>query len=177
MKSSLFIIFSLLVVSCSEKKKDFDSFEYSYGGTFSTVFSIRFTNNDTLYLREHWNAGERSDGKKFPKEQTNYFALLTIKQQNELSELLNKIDFKTLKPEYYEDYNDGRSYQIIIEKDSLEKMILVHSYSVPKELDTLSKWIYNTKENLQLIETSKKLDFKGFRGFLTPPPPPKINVP
>ena len=177
MKIQFYIIFILLVsVSCSKKEKDFDSFEYSYGGTFSTVFSIQFTNNDTLYLREHWNAGERSDGKKFPKEQTNYFALLTKNQRSELSDLINRIDFGKIKSEYFQDYEDGSAYQLIIEKEDLKKTIFVHSNSVPKELDSLANWIYNTKENLELKETNKEFDFQSINGILSPAPPPEINV-
>jgi hypothetical protein len=77
MKRQLFIMFILtLLISCAKKEKDFDSFEYSFGGTFSTLFSIKFTENDTIYLREHWNVSERY-GKKFPKAKTNYYAILT----------------------------------------------------------------------------------------------------
>ncbi|HEX8014109.1 MAG TPA: hypothetical protein VF465_02640 [Flavobacterium sp.] len=176
MKRQIFIIAILtLLISCSKNKKDFDSFEYSYAGTFSTVFSIKFTENDTIFLREHWNAKERSDGKKFPKEKTNYFAILTKEQRNQLSELLKKIDFKKIKSGYFEDYSDGDAYQIIIKKDTFEKTVLVHSYNVPKELDSLSNWIYITKENLKLIETNKELDFKSIIELLPPPPPPPIK--
>jgi hypothetical protein len=175
MKRKLFFILLLtLLISCSKNEKDFDSFEYSYGGTFSTLFSIKFTENDTIFLREHWNAKERSDGKKFPKEKTNYFAILTKEQRNQLSELLKKIDFKKLKSEYHQDYVDGTAYQIIIKKDNFKKAVFVHSNKVPKELDSLSHWIYITKENLKLIETSKNFDFESVNGIL-PPPPPSIT--
>jgi hypothetical protein len=172
MKKQIFNIFILtLFISCSKKEKDFDSFEYSYGGTFSTLFSIKFTENDTIFLREHWNVSERY-GKKFPKAKTTYYAILTKEQRNQLSELLKKIDFKKIKTEYYEDYCDGSSYQIIIKKDTLKKTVFVHSHSVPKELDTLSHWIYITKENSNLIETNKKFEFKSVDGIMPPPPPP-----
>lgn len=176
MKKQIFIIAVLtLLISCSKNEKDFDSFEYSYAGTFSTVFSIKFTQNDTIYLREHWNAKERSDGKKFPKEKTNYFAILTKEQRSQLSELLKKIDFKKIKSGYYEDYVDGDAYQLIIKKDTLKKTVFVHSYNVPKELDSLSNWIYKTKENLKLIETNKEFDFKSIKKLLPPTPPPPIK--
>jgi hypothetical protein len=92
MKQKIFIIcISIFLISCSEKEKDFDSFEYSFAGTFSTVYSIKFTDSDTVFMREHWNSGRYENG-KFPKERTNYFALLNIQQRNELSELLQKIN-------------------------------------------------------------------------------------
>lgn len=172
MKRLIFIILILiLLISCSKEEKDFDSFEYSYGGTFSTLFSIKFTENDTVFIREHWNVSERY-GKKFPKAKTNYFAILTKEQRNQLSELLKKIDFKKIKSEYYEDYLDGSAYQIIIKKDTLNKTVFVHSHKVPKELDSLSNWIYIIKENLKLTKTNKKFDFKSIDAIFPPPPPP-----
>ena len=178
MKKHLFTLIILLAfIACSEKKKDFDYFEYSYSDTFSTAFSIQFTQNDTLYLREHWNAEETSDAKKFPRVETNYYALLAKNQEKELSELLHKINFTEVESEYFQDYEDGSTYEIIIKKGALEKTILVHSYSEPKELYVLSKWIYNTKKNLKLTKINKELDFKGFTGIFSPPPPPLINVP
>ena len=173
MKKQIFNILILTILfSCSKKDKDFDSFEYSYSGTFSTVFSIKFTENDSVFLREHWNASERYGGPKFPKAKTNYFAIITKEQRNQLSELLNRIDFKKINSEYFEDYSDGSAYQIIIAKNNVKKTVLVHSHSVPKELDSLSKWIYKTKQNLKLIEINKEFDFESIHGILPPPPPP-----
>lgn len=176
MKRQLFIIFILtLLISCTKKEKDFDSLEYTYSGTFSTLFLIKFTENDTIFLREHWNVSERY-GKKFPKAKTNYYAILTKEQRNQLSDLIKKIDFKKIKSEYYEDYFDGRAYHVIIKKDDLKKAVFVHSYKEPKELDSLSKWIYATKEHLKLIETKKEFDYKNIdRVFPQPPPPPPIK--
>lgn len=176
MKRQIFIISILtLLISCSKKEKDFDSLEYTFRGTFSTVFLIKFTESDTVFLREHWNVSEKY-GKKFPKAKTNYFAILTKVQRNQLRELVKKIDFKKIKSEYYEDYNDGSAYQIIIKKDNFKKTIFVHSHKVPKELDSLSQWIYITKENLKLIESDKAFDFKNIdRVFPPPPPPPPIK--
>lgn len=58
--------------ACSEKEKDFDSLEYSFYGTFSTFFSIKFTQSDTIFLKEHWNSG-RNGYISFPKADRNYF--------------------------------------------------------------------------------------------------------
>jgi hypothetical protein len=176
MKKQIFIISILtLLISCSKNEKDFDSLEYTFSGTFSTLFLIKFTENDTIFLREQWNVSERY-GKKYPKAKTNYFAILTKEQRNQLSELIKKIDFKKIKSEYYKDYNDGSAYQIIIKKDDLKKTVFVHSDKVPKEFDSLSNWIYVTKEHLKLIETKKEFDFKSIdRIFPPPPPPPPIK--
>lgn len=178
MKNQLFVIIILSVlISCSKKEKDFDTFEYSYGGTFSTLFSIKFTKNDTIFYREHWNNYESTDSIRIPKAQTNYFAILTREQRNQLSELLNRINFKKIDSEYFEDYSDGSSYQLIIKKDNLRKTVFVHSHKVPKDLDSLSNWISTIKRKLQLIETNKKFNFKSINRILPPPPPtPNKNI-
>lgn len=173
MKRQLFIIlFLTLLLSCSEKERDFDSLEYSYGDTFSTVYSIKFTENDTVYLREHWNGVEMLGTPKIPKEKTNYFAVLSEGQRNQLTELVRTIDFNEINSEYYQDYEDGSSYQIIIKKDSFKKTVFVHSDSVPQKLERLSKWINEIKNTLKLIETSSQLEYESMNGFMSPPPPP-----
>ena len=175
MKQKIFIIcISIFLISCSDKEKDFDSFEYSFAGTFSTVYSIKFTDSDTVFMREHWNSGRYENG-KFPKERTNYFALLNIQQRNELSELLQKINFKKVDSEYFENYSDGSAFQLVIKKGNFEKKIFVHSHKIPKELDSLSRWINYTKRKLKLTETNREFEFKSVEGLLPPPPPPIVN--
>jgi ribosomal protein S15P/S13E len=176
MQKQLFsIALFLFLLSCSRNEKDFDSFEYSFGGFRSTKFSIKFTESDTLFLREHWNVVERH-GITYPKDKTNYIAILSQEQRNQLSELLKKINFKNLKSEYYEAYNDGSAYQIIFKKDNLSKTVFVHSHNTPKELDSLSNWIWKTKMNLKLIKTNREFVFKSIDAiFPTPPPPPPLK--
>ena len=174
MKQKIVIICILItLVSCSQKEKDFDYFEYSFAGTFSTVFSIKFTDSDTVFLRENWNSG-RYENDKFPKQRTNYFAILNSKQRSELSELLNKVNFKKINSEYFEDYSDGSAFQLIIRKGNFEKKIFVHSHNIPKELDSLSNWINYNKRKLKLTEINKEFEFKSLEGLLPPPPPPPI---
>ncbi|MEY4963006.1 MAG: hypothetical protein RLZZ323_325 [Bacteroidota bacterium] len=171
------ILITLVIItlfSCNEKEKDFDSFEYSFYGTFSTFFSVNFTQNDTIFLREHWNSGG-NDEIKFPKSERNYYALLTEKQKQELSSLLNKINFKKIDSEYFENYCDGSAFQIIIKKGNFKKKVLVHSHHIPEELDSLAEWINETKLKLKLTETSKKLEFESAKELFPPPPPPVIK--
>jgi hypothetical protein len=158
-------------LSCTNKENDFDSFEYSYAGTFSTVFSIKFTNSDTIFLREHWNSGG-NENIQFPKPETNYFAVLTKLQRNELSNLIKKMNFKTINSEYFENYSDGSAFNIVIRKGKFKKKVFVHSHNIPKELDSLSGWIYYTKMKLKLTEINKKLEFESAKPVLLPPPPP-----
>ena len=89
MKSNLFVLFIvLLFFSCTKQAKDFDSFEYSFAGTFTSVFTIKFTDNDTIFLREHWN--RESIENNYPKAKTNYFAILSSKQKSELHKIIKK---------------------------------------------------------------------------------------
>jgi len=169
-KGIIITLIFLAFISCSEREKDFDSFEYSYAGTFSTVFSIKFSNSDTLFLREHWNRGG-NENFQFPKSKTNYFAILTEQQKNELSSLIHKVNFKEMNSEYFEDYSDGSAFSIIIRKGDFEKKVFVHSHKIPKELDSLSGWIYYTKMKLILTETKEKLEFESVKALLPPPPP------
>ena len=172
MKLRIIIILSLtLLISCTKKESCFDSIEYSFGGTFSTVFSLKFTDNDSVFLREHWNNGNIV----YPKAGINYFAIINESEKNELTSLIKKIDFRKIDSEYYENYLDGNTFQIIIRKGKFEKKVLVHSHKIPKELKSLSDWINNTKQNLKLTKTNKNLSFKSAFGILPPPPPPPIE--
>jgi hypothetical protein len=170
----IIIVVFITIISCKRKEEVFDVLEYSYAGTFSTVFSLKFTESDTIYLREHWNK-EWEENIKYPKAKTNYFAIITEQQKNELRNLVEKIDFKKIETEYYENYSDGSSFEIIIKKGKFEKKVNVHSYKIPSELDTLANWINETKDNLKLTKTNKKLIFKSANGVLPPPPPPNTN--
>jgi hypothetical protein len=174
MKKLTLTLFLMVLISCSKKEKDFDSFEYSFAGTFTTVFSLKFTDSDTIFLREEWNIGRNEDC-KLPKPKTNYFAILTEQQKREFISLLKNVDFTKINSEYFQDYLDGSAYNIIIRKDGFEKKVFVHSYKIPKELDTLSSWINITKQNLKLTKTNKQLKFESAFGMLPPPPPPPVK--
>jgi hypothetical protein len=95
-----------------------------------------------------------------------------MEQRLKLSTLLKKTNFKKLDSEYYKDYCDGSAFQLIIKKGNFEKKILVHSGKIPKELDSLARWIYVTKRNLKLTELNRKLEFESIEGLFPPPPPP-----
>jgi len=167
----IIILYLTFLVSCSKRERDFDYLEYSYGGTFSTVFSLKFTEKDSVFLREHWNNGNI----EYPKAETNYFAIINDSQRKELTELIKKIDFRKIDSEYYENYLDGSAFQIVIKQGKFEKKVFVHSHKIPKELKSLSDWIIKIKQNLKLTRTDKNLQFKSKNGILPPPPPPSIE--
>ncbi|MFH6934228.1 hypothetical protein [Flavobacterium sp. FlaQc-30] len=175
-KTSLLVIILFIFFGC--KKEDdntqFKYFDFSFNNTFGTCFSIKFTPNDSIYLREHWNSNTAFDSIKSPKSKTNYIAYLSKKDRRELSDLISKTQLKNYNSMYNEDYTDGRFYIMYIDKDSIKKSIAVHSRKkdVPKELDSLAIWIYNWKKTAKLIETKKKLFFFSSKYILPPPPPP-----
>lgn len=125
-------------------------------------------------MREHWNS-ERDENSKFPKQRTNYFALMNSQQRKELRYLLQKINFKKMDSEYFEDYSDGSAFQLIFRKGNFEKKIFVHSHKIPKELDSLARWINHTKIKLKPTEINREFEFKSVEGLLPPPLPPIIN--
>ncbi|MEO8254834.1 MAG: hypothetical protein ABI554_10665 [Flavobacterium sp.] len=88
--------------------------------------------------------------------------------------LISKTQVRKYNTEYEENYSDGEYYIFYIDKDSIKKSIEIHSYKddVPKDLDSLAKWIYKWKKKVKLIETDKKLTFFSSKYILPPTPPP-----
>lgn len=172
----LLLLISLSIFSfCSKKeeKPNYKYFEFSFSNTFKTSFSLKITHGDSIYIREHWNGKDIFDSTSSPRGKTNYIAVISKKQRKVLNNLISKIQLQKCDSMYYENYVDGRTYSIYIDKDSIKKLITVHSYkNVPKELDSLGAWIYQFKTKAKLIKTNKKLNFISSKYVLPPPPPP-----
>ena len=169
--------FSLTLTSCDnskpvDKKRMFNQFDFSYNDFFSTCFSIKFTQGDTVFIRQHW-ASTFSDSLKSNK---NYRAILTDQERERLDSFLTKMKFSTYDTSYYESYEDGHYYEFFINKDTLQKTIFVHSDSIPNELKDFGYWIVATKKKLKLTEIDTTLDFGSLKNFLPPSvPPPTIK--
>ncbi|HEX8013878.1 MAG TPA: hypothetical protein VF465_01475, partial [Flavobacterium sp.] len=73
---SIIIFTSLLLLGCNKKEKAFDSLEYSYAGTFSELFSLRFTDSDTVYVYQEWIGRNIDDSTSVIKEKTQYYGIL-----------------------------------------------------------------------------------------------------
>ena len=169
------ILFLLALISCNRKREEANPikyFEFSYDDTFGSSFTLVYKPKDSLYIRQHWSACEIFDSLKIPKGKTNYSAKINVGDEQNLISLISKLKLKKLKNEYFEDYSDGRTYAILIDKDSITKLIKVHSHNAPKELDSLAGWIYKLKVKLKLTKTEKKLKLKSAKYVLPPPPPP-----
>lgn len=175
-KIALLITITTILIGCKKEEAlaKFKYFDFSFNNTFETCFSVKFTPNDSVYIREHWNGNNAYDSANIPRIKTNYIALINKEDKKTLIELISKTQLKKYKSEYYEDYSDGKFYIFYIDKDSIKKSIAIHTHKndVPKDLDSLAKWIYQWKKKVKLIETKKKLDFYSSKYILPPPPPP-----
>jgi hypothetical protein len=170
-----FVILTLL--SCNRKKADENSikyFEFSYNDTFHSSYTLIYKPKDSLYFRQHWSASDAFDSLKIPRGKTNYAAKINPSEEKKLVELISALKLRKLKNEYFEDYSDGTTYSIFIDKDSINKLVAIHSHNIPKELDSLARWIREFKEKVKIKKTEKKLEFKSSKYVLPPPPPPPI---
>lgn len=169
--------FSLALTSCDNpksagKKIMFHQFDFSYNDFFSTCFSIKFTQGDTVFIRQHW-ASAFFDTLKSNK---NYRAILSNPERARLDSFLTKMVFVSYDSSYYEYYEDGHYYEFFINKDTFQKTIFVHSDSIPNELKDFGYWIVATKKKLRFIEIDTTLDFGSLKYFLPPSvPPPTIK--
>jgi hypothetical protein len=172
----ILILFLLTFISCiREKENSIKYFEFSYDDTFGSSFTLVYIPKDSLYIRQHWSASEEFDSLKIPKGKTNYSSKINASDEQSLVKLISELKLRKLKNEYFEDYSDGRTYAVFIDKDSIRKLISVHSHNAPKELDSLARWIYKFKEKLKLTKTEKEPKLKSAKYVLPPPPPPPIE--
>jgi hypothetical protein len=171
----LLIFLSVTAVMCDSSKyakpqQTFHSFDFSYNNVFSTCFSIKFTESDTVFIRQHF-ASAFSDT---PKSNTSYFAVLTSNDRTKLDSLINQTNFTGFDSLYYQSYEDGIDYQFYLEQNGFKKLIRVHSDSVPTQLAELKNWIVEKKKALLLHRIDTTIHFESTKSFLPPtvPAPP-----
>lgn len=179
MKLSILICLTTsLLTSCDNTKKpvrqeSFHSIDFTYNDVFSSCFSIKFSQSDTAYIRQHF-ASSFSDNLK---SETSFFTLLSKPDKITLDSFIHTIPFDSYDTSYYEDYQDGIDYQFYIHKNHLKKIIRVHSDSVPSKLTDFKNWIVRKKENFQLHQVDTTIRFESEKYVVPPPapPPPPIN--
>ena len=103
-------IIILTIISCDnskqiDKRQTFKQFDFSYNDFFTTCFSIKFTQGDTVFIRQHW--ASISDTLK---RNQNYFAILTDTERQKLDSFLDKAKFTSYDTSYYQSYQDGDYY-------------------------------------------------------------------
>lgn len=169
-------LISLLILSCDNQKhfdrqRSFKSLDFSYNDVFSTCFSIKFTQSDTVFIKQHF-ASIFSDTSK---SNTTYFSLLSNSDRTKLDSFLKKIDLPHFDTLYYQPYQDGIDYQFYFANDTIKKNIRVHSDSVPLPLESFRIWIVTIKKKLLLHQIDTTIDFGSIKDFLPPIAPDPLK--
>ena len=156
----LFCFATWLLTSCDnaqkpERLENFQSIDFTYNDVFSTCFSIKFSQSDTAYIRQHFPSSFSDN----LKSETSYFTLLTKADRITLDSFINIIPFHSYDTLYYEDFQDGEDYQFYIRKDTINKIIRIHSDSVPLALSDFKNWIVTRKEHYQLHQVDTIIHF------------------
>ncbi|MEO8254833.1 MAG: hypothetical protein ABI554_10660 [Flavobacterium sp.] len=76
-----FVLLFLFGCKKEESNVEFKYFDFSYNNTFETCFSVKFTPNDSVYIREHWNANNAFDSTNIPRAKRNYIGLISEKDK------------------------------------------------------------------------------------------------
>ena len=155
----LLVAVCVTLLSCNnfhhvDKSKSFNQFDFSYNDFFTTCFSIKFTQGDTVFIQQHF--APFSDTLKSSK---NYYAVLNKVERQKIDSFLFEMNFATYDTSYYESYEDGHYYQFFISNDSLQKTVFVHSDSIPTELKAFAYWIVATKRKLKHYRIDTTMDF------------------
>jgi hypothetical protein len=162
-----------------ERQQTFKSFDFSYNNVFSTCFSIKFTQSDSVFIKQHFAPAFSCTA----KSGQSYFAILSDIDRHRLDSFIFKTNFAGFDTSYYQDFQDGEDYQFFVDKDSTQKIIYVHSDSIPNVLKSFGHWIVNLKKNLKLFTIDTVVNFGSVRHFLplsAPTPtikftPPKVK--
>ncbi len=183
MKVAYSIIISCLLVSCGNPKQSrpFKAFDFSYNDVFSTCFSIKFTQGDTVFIRQHFTNLDLGT----LKENKTYYSIVEDDEKNTIDSYLNLIDFQTYNSKYIEGAQDGAEYQFYVVKNNYLKTIYVQGDNAPAQLHTFAVWLTNFKAKLNLTQIDTAIEFGSLKFFLPPhsqPPPinftpPKIDKP
>lgn len=166
----LLISSSIPLLNChskNEQKSAFKEFDFSFSNTFETSFSIKFTQGDTVFIREHWASLFENP----LKSKTNYVGVVNHSDRVKVDSLLIATNLCSYDTICYKDYADGGYYQYYIWNKNCRKTIYIHCSSrAPKKLYDLATWLYDLKQGLQLKEIDTTLTFVGIEHFLPPVP-------
>ncbi|AEI51375.1 hypothetical protein Runsl_5069 [Runella slithyformis DSM 19594] len=75
----LILGFGLAIISFDRQENTeqrIKSFDFSYDNVFSSCFSIKFTEGDTVFVRQHFTTSD------IPRINTNYYAVLSKRDRN-----------------------------------------------------------------------------------------------
>ncbi|OWK73662.1 hypothetical protein CBW16_09155 [Flavobacteriaceae bacterium JJC] len=153
MKKSIIFLFILLsLISCN--KSPYQEFDFSYADT-EIYFSVKFTQSDTVYIRQNWTKNDLIKNSLSPSNKIDYVGILNSVQRKKLDSFLIHTDFQIFDSLYEENIMDGSIYKFYLKKKDTVKLVKIHSGKPPSQLKEFASWIINTKNNLNLIKTSK----------------------
>ncbi|HTE33139.1 MAG TPA: hypothetical protein VK666_22300, partial [Chryseolinea sp.] len=140
-----YLLLFLLAVSCRSNKTDktpFKEFEFFYSDTWSSAFSIKFTQTDTAYIRQHFVSNRYKKVDSIINDNTSYIGLLDPTQKKTLDSFVLHTKFSQYDSSYDEKpVEDGITMLFFISTDSSYKTIHINSEIAPAELLNFGQWI------------------------------------
>jgi len=168
MKKSIILLFILSnLISCN--KSPYQEFDFSYADT-ETYFSVKFTQSDTVYIRQNWTKNDLSKNSLLPSNKIDYVGILNSVQRKKLDSFLIHTDFQIFDSLYEENIMDGSIYKFYLLKNDSVKMIKIHSRKPPTELKEFAFWIIKTKDELNLVKTFNHFKIRSKDIFYKPEP-------
>jgi hypothetical protein len=102
----------------------FHAFDFSYNDTWSTGFSIKFTQKDSVFIRQHAVYANYT-GDTNVKDRTSYFAILNHSQRLTLDSFIRNIDFAKFDHVLFRRYS-GRDSKQVLYRNRLFIKINIH---------------------------------------------------
>ncbi len=159
----LLVIVSCRNVSTTNKKRNFNSFVFSYSALHSD-YSLRITESDTVYFI-----------KRFPKPVQTYYSILLPSVKDSILQLISDINFIKYDSIYDQtNLEDGDSYKLVLNTEKNKKWIYIHGYEAPEELYKPIKSIMKIKEGQAYKSIDTIIDFDDLKYISYPsvPAPP-----
>lgn len=164
---------AFVMISCKrpeQKERPFTAFEFYHDNTWTTAFSIRFTQSDTVYIRQHFASMRYSATDTAIKTNTSYVGMLSEQEKESFDSLIRGIDFSKYDTSYRHDgLEDGSTFRFYIQQDSLSKIVHIYGDSAPTELLRFGQYIDDMKNDLKLIEVDSLITFQHAYNRLPPP--------
>lgn len=174
MRATLLTLFCFLLTFCDDRKQrkhQFQYFEFYHDNTWNTAFSLKFTQSDTFFERQHFTSRRHSAEDTAVESNASYVGQLTESQTNTLDSFVRVIDW-VIYDTAYEDggLQDGSTFRFFIRNDSLSKVIHIYGDSAPVELLRLGRWIADVKAKAKLQRVDSVIAFEHANDRLLPPP-------
>jgi hypothetical protein len=144
-------LLSLTLAACNsgkESRPHFKSINFSYFDISPLSFTIRVSNQDSVFLKQDFAPDKGLQNK------TTYDAVLTGGLKKQFDSLMAVINFSKIDSVHETGHIDGDTYSLYIEGDTLKKQFKVHSMSPPKELEVLKELFLKIRASFLHIDTT-----------------------